>query len=123
MLKDQIGLVQALECLLLRVYVRLELHLLLLILLDLQLELRDSLIFLHQLYIHFLLLRQLLFFITLGDFIDQHLPFVFVHPLEELLVDLKDANDDVLSIFEVMSALVNRFVESIRVHVEGFLNP
>ena len=46
-----------------------------------------------------------------------------MHLLEELLVDLKDANDDVLSIFEVMSALVNRIVESIRVHVEGFLNP
>ena len=68
-------------------------------------------------------MRQLLVFIALGDFIDKHLPFVFVHLLEELLVDLKDANDDVLSIFEVMSALVDRIVESICVYVEGFLNP
>ena len=46
-----------------------------------------------------------------------------MHLFEELLVDLKDANDDVFPIFEVMSALVDRIVESIRVHVEGFLNP
>ena len=66
MLQDQISLMQALKSLLLRVDVRLQLHLFLLVLLDVQLELRDSLVLLHQLYIHLLLLRQLLGFITLG---------------------------------------------------------
>lgn len=84
-------------------------------------QLRYDLVFFDNHVTELLLLDVVFFLVRLCDLIDEHLPFVFVDFLEQLLVDAHRTDEDVFLFLGAPTALFNRIVEAHRVHIQSSL--
>ena len=59
----------------------------------------------------------LLLFVSFSDFHDEHFPLISMQFLKKLLVNLKDADNNILFIFQLSSAVIYRIVKAIGVYI------
>ena len=95
MLQDQVCFMQSCKGLLLRVDFALKLDHFLLVAPDLSSQLGYDIVFIDDYVFQLCLLLVIFIFVSVGHFINKHLPVVFVAFLKELLIDTQRTNDDV----------------------------